>query len=239
MYVTDLSNISFLIPIALDCQERTRNLRDQLLYLRQTTARISICESDTHPIVPELFDLNGINYSFVKRSGPFHRTRLLNLMARDAKTSIIVLHDTDIRVPYQQMSEAAAQIIEHACHFCYPFESFVHVNNFEQEESSWITPGSFGGSIFCDREAFYAAGMENEKFMSWGAEDCERYERWKILGYTIKRLPGNVYHAEHPRGLDSGGSNPHYQANLDELRKVAAMSSGALKAYISDWPWLR
>ena len=36
-----------------------------------------------------------------------------------------------------------------------------------------------------------------------GAEDFERYDRWKILGYRIVLVPGVLYHLTHPRGKNS------------------------------------
>jgi len=74
---------------------------------------------------------------------------------------------------------------------------------------------AFGHIFFAKTEAYLRAYGENENFVSWGAEDIERFTRFSKLGFKVMRFPYPVVHLEHPRGLDSGKSNPHFQSNED------------------------
>lgn len=87
----------------------------------------------------------------------------------------------------------------------------------------------YGGSVFAVTEDYKAAGGEFEDFISWGAEDVERYTRFVKLGYAVSRVPeGKMYHLEHPRGIDSGDDNPFFRRNEELWKKLQQVNSDKL-----------
>ncbi len=96
---------------------------------------------------------------------------------------------------------------------------------------------SVGGAVMFNKESFVDGGMENEYFISFGPEDCERHDRFKTLGYDIRRVGGPLYHMNHHVGENSSPRNPHFRANVDEQEKIHNMAREELRAYIDTWPW--
>ena len=47
---------------------------------------------------------------------------------------------------------------------------------------------------------YVQAGGENEHFYGWGPEDLERVKRMEILGYSVTRIKGDLYHLYHLEG---------------------------------------
>lgn len=235
-----MNNVAFLIPILLECPERERNLVDQLHYLLSFNAHIYLYECDTSPKVPSVIDVNHIQYKFIE-CDIFHRTHLLNIMARAAtEFSVIVLHDIDVFVSIQQFIDANESILNNSLDFCYPYTIWRWISRYtgnSDEEIGEELHGSTGGSILCRRSSFIKAGMENENCISWGMEDIERFGRWSTLGYKIGRINGDLYHASHPRNKNSGIENPYYEHNKEESDKVNAMNRQELEQYVKSWPW--
>ena len=96
---------------------------------------------------------------------------------------------------------------------------------------SKIAHSGFGHVIFVSREKYISAYGENEEFVSWGAEDVERFIRFKKLGLHIARAHFIVYHLEHPRGVDSSNNNPRFDSNTRLWNKLQKMSAKELLAY--------
>jgi hypothetical protein len=92
----------------------------------------------------------------------------------------------------------------------------------------------YGSCIFTNPQKMLECGGENEKFISWGAEDHERYYRFKTLGYRIGRCLGSVYHMIHSRGINSSKENPYMEQNEEEANKVCKMNKKELKKYIKE-----
>jgi hypothetical protein len=81
--------------------------------------------------------------------------------------------------------------------------------------------------------------MENEHFVSWGHEDDERLARALVLGLTVERVPGSVFHLRHPRGKDSNDRHQHYESNLKEFQRISKMDKEDLRIEVTSWPWRR
>jgi SAM-dependent methyltransferase len=96
---------------------------------------------------------------------------------------------------------------------------------------------SVGGAVLWNKESFIDAGMENENFISFGPEDCERHDRAKILGFQIRRVRGSLFHMNHWVGPDSTPSNPYFRHNNEEIEKIRRMDQRALREYIDTWSW--
>ena len=78
-------NLTFLIPVKLESDDRVRNLTTVLSFLLTNfDSQVLVKESDTIPrfeslVLPNLKNINNLDYSFEKQhENFFHKTKILN-----------------------------------------------------------------------------------------------------------------------------------------------------------------
>tara|TARA_Y100000034_G_scaffold136751_1_gene215436 strand:+ start:267 stop:1211 length:945 start_codon:yes stop_codon:yes gene_type:complete len=188
---------------------------------------------------------------------PFHRTHYLNAMLSMTDTPYVVNFDADILLPLGTMALSAVALREEKADFVYPYghgkyQRRLFIEDDMSSEKKIATAiihsdfsgilgdrslkwgAAYGQAIFANTEKYKEAGGENEEFISWGAEDVERFVRFTKLGYKILRLPSIVYHLEHPRGPDSGTMNPLFKHNEELWDRIQDMSVEELKEYYTN-----
>lgn len=250
----DLTNTTFLIPFRKDSEDRVRNLRACIAYLNK--------HFETHIIIMEespqrtFFDTGKFKYIFNQNpSELMHRTRMLNDMCKISTTPLIVIMDTDILLPPNQLWDAQQLIRSNQfdvvygyggkfINFIEPYISRIIANNsldgIEEQHGHMIHPSSLGGCIMFNKSVFIAGKGENERFCSWGWEDNERLHRFGTLGYRITRVNGILYHLNHASSTNSANtSHQAYHNNQQEYMKVASMNKEQLRQYICTWNWLK
>lgn len=248
----DLKDVTFIIPLLIDSEDRINNYNIVIDFLlKNFDTNIIVCESDKESH-EDLLKRDGVNYMFIKNDGLFHRTRLLNIMTKAAKTDIVVNYDIDVVFKPEQYVEARNAIKSGYFDICYPYGGnfmnvrkyyfkFVKENNLDGidlDQCEIANPNSLGGAIFFNKEKYLQAGLENENFVSWGFEDNERINRLIKLGCKISRTKGVLYHLEHERTLNSVPEQPKYNDNMIEYGKVTNMSKDELIKYIKTWGWV-
>lgn len=224
----DLKHVTFMIPYKYDHPDRLENMELCREYL------------DKH------FDTNVL---IEVTTGKFHRTKMINRMAKKAKTDIIINYDCDVFIHPSQIVQAV-QMVEAVADMVYPYDGrFARVPRSYYPElkrtlSVAILAGieftgmgerskpKVGGCIVHNKSSFLAAGGENERFVSWGHEDRERFLRYTKLGYKVDRTPGVLYHLDHHISEDSSPDNPHYKANYLEYKYVYSLTQEQLKEYV-------
>jgi hypothetical protein len=182
----NLSDVTFTIPFRYDSPERLRNLRAIISYLNHNfDTNILIYESAPSRMFT---DTGKFTYRFFHTDNPLmHRTKMLNDMAKEVKTPIIVNYDTDVLANVKQYLESAILIRNNVFDVVYPYGgrfmnienqglisqiiSTNNVENIREAECHCIHPSSLGGAVFFNRQKFIEGGMENEYFISWGFED--------------------------------------------------------------------
>ena len=245
----DLSDVTFMIPVGYDSQDRVKNLELVLDML--------MCNFDTNIMVCEH---NGDRFKWAAQyadysqfqSPYFHRTRMLNEMATESRTPIIVNYDADVFMPPAQVMEAV-KMIRDGMEVVYPYSGrFVRIPRMHSEPLKKsldvgtlagvnfpvLRPAdnsSTGGCIFFDKEAFWRGGGENENMVSFSPDDRERFYRFTTLGFKVARTGGNLWHIEHFCGSNSGVNHPMMRANKEEWAKVSKMGKGELEEYVSSW----
>lgn len=250
----DLSDVTFTIPVSCDHPDRLENLEICINYLtKYFNTNIIVMEQGGDKF--EYLASNKVKY--VKfESKVFHRTKMLNEMAKLSHTNIIVNQDCDVIIPPMQILKAVKHIrsgIDVVSPFDGRFWGIDRKEYFKKFEKCLDTgilknyrpKGNFlgnkfdcvGGCIFFDKASFFKGGMENENFISWGAEDVERFIRFKKLDFKLIRLTGVLYHIDHYVGINSGESNPYFQSNEVEVTKIKRMSKQELTNYINKWTW--
>lgn len=248
-YSIDLMDLTFIIPVYYDHEDRRQNLELTLAFLNyHFDTNIIIGEQGGHEFeyLEPFAEYHHFDYE------KFHRTRMINVMARKATTPIIVNWDCDNICSPAQLVEAV-NIIRKGGDISYPFDGTVYrVPRYQfcriiesldvcdldiklcAEKKS-----SVGHAVVMNKESFISAGMENEHFISWGPEDSERFNRYNILGLNVQRVPGGMFHMDHWIGENSSTKNEYYQHNDKEFLKVATKKREQLREYVNTWEWVK
>lgn len=256
-YSIDLTDTTFTIPVFHDHKDRKQNL-DLTVCMLQKEFRTNIivgeCKSQKFGYMAQYCDYIFFPYRY------FHRTKMLNDMAKKAETPYIVNWDADVFIPPFQIYLTVQKLREGA-DMVFPYDGrfarWERVPWFKSLEKSLdlgiikgVTPTgsrgksiegmtSVGGAVFFNKKSFIAGGMENEKMISFGPEDCERNDRFTMLGFKIDRVPGYLHHINHWIGHDSSKFNFFFKANHEEIDRIRLMNRQTLLNYIKTWPWLR
>lgn len=248
----DLRDVTFTIPVMFDHTDRKANLDLCIYYL--------LHHFNTNVIVGEW---GGKHFEYTKPyaeykhypdKGAFHRTRMLNDMAMMATTPFVFNYDADVFFDPEHILECIKILRNGKASACYPYDGrffrvdrkHIHSINSSLQITDLIhlpypqnahTETSYGGAIAWNKQKFIAAGMENEKMISFGPEDYERYDRAKRLGYLIDRVKGALYHLNHYTGPDSNQTNPHFKKNWEEYEHIKNLPDTRLTEYIESWAW--
>lgn len=239
-YKINLKDVTFTIPLQYDHSDRIDNLRLNLAKLE---------DFDTNFII----GVNGANRFGVEcvqfNLPTFHRTKILNQLAKLSETPIIVNWDADMVCPPMSLYVAAKRIRE-GSDMVYPYDGrFARVPRKHYTEvlkydigilsqhtfkgtQAHETP-SVGGAIFFNKHSFFEGGGENEQMINYAPEDLERFFRFTTLGYKVERIKGVIFHIDHYINHNlSGITNPHFQKNHDLWDKIKLMDKQQLKEYV-------
>tara|TARA_R110001592_G_scaffold247028_2_gene509016 strand:- start:1555 stop:2331 length:777 start_codon:yes stop_codon:yes gene_type:complete len=249
----DFKDVTFIVPIRFDSEDRKRNFKTSMNYLlRNFDTNIIVLESDkenNETFVKSVSEK--IKYVFEKNDEKlFHRTRLLNDMTKISDTNIIVNYDVDVVFPLEQYVEARKQIQDGST-MCFPYDGkfydiplkfFESINNdnlkqIPLNQCILFNPNSVGGAFFFNKEKYKSIGWENENFVSWGHEDWERIYRVEFLGYKLSRTKGVLYHLTHSRTHNSNEKNPYYNFNGHEITRIKSLGKDRLLKEIEKWSW--
>jgi hypothetical protein len=246
----NLTDVTFMIPLKVESDDRLIVTKILVSYLlKHFNTNILICEQGEISHAEEFTFEGKVDYIFdYSNADLFHKTRLLNLMIESSKTPIVVSQDSDVFLFPHQYENAANVIRQKLAYFCYPFNEPTHQisRGFYRQlflvldlkkaktkvESPLVPPG---GCFFMDKQKFTQCGLENENFISWGAEDAERKYRILKLGYEIHSCSGKLFHLKHKRTLNSSSNHSMYQSNELEYEKVKSMTKKQLVEYICSW----
>lgn len=250
IYKVPLQDVTFTIPVLFDHSDRKENF-ELSLYMLQSNL-------DTNYIVCEqggsVFEYSSQWVKYMQSdSKVFHRTKMLNDMAGVAETPYIVNWDCDVIIPPMQLYVAVDKLRSGA-DAVFPYDGrFCRMRRNEWMEKIKSSKdigivrdekfkgreiyNSVGGAVMFNRDSFIDGGMENENMISFGPEDCERNDRFKMLGYDVQMTRGSLFHMNHHVGVDSSPRNPYFDANHREIEKIRAMNREELRQYVDTWPW--
>lgn len=250
-YKIPLNDVTFTIPVRYDHEDRRENF-DLSLFMLQSAfdTRYIVCEQ------------GGDEFAYAAKWGKymrlpsddFHRTKMLNDMAIAAETPYIVNWDCDIILPPMQVY-LAVEALRAGADMVFPYggkfarmkrvEWFGKIRAYQDIGIVGNEPfkgreqghNSVGGAVLFNKDSFIDGGMENQNMISFGPEDCERHDRFKLLGYDIRRVGGVLFHLNHYVGENSSPLNPYFAANEREIEKVRGMDAKQLRAYVDTWTW--
>lgn len=247
-------DLTFVIPIRIDSEERMRNLRYVVKYLNNLNCKIIILEADfEQKVIEKDFECANLEYHYIRDNNKcFYRTHYINQLLKMAKTKVVSVWDADLIVAKEQIFEAYYNIVEKNCLMTYPYNGdfvfmnpnmtnrFIERNNctyYSDTKFDYVEKNFCGGAFFVNRENYLSCGGENERFVGWGPEDVERLKRITILGEDVKwTTSGRAYHLFHPRNRNSTFYNRTKKCNAEaELIKVCSMDKVELCEYIKNW----
>jgi hypothetical protein len=127
----DLSNVTFIIPLRIDTDDRLRNIiLITSFLLNKFKCKVIIKESDEMskfntwalPKINSICDTTNLKYIFEENhEDHFHRTRLLNEMVLMTETDIVVNYDTDIVLPISSYVKAKEMLDFGKYEVVYPY----------------------------------------------------------------------------------------------------------------------
>lgn len=224
---TYLSDVTFLVPLRIDSQERKENADTLIKYIfHHLNTSFIVLEADvTRKFYPEQ-EPEGFQYVFFEDTDEvFHRTRWINLLMSFAKTPFVAVWDADAISPPEQIVEAVKMLREREAVMSFPYDGrfyscdkvsgyfFKIILDFEILMKRFpfmsLMHGyhSVGGAFIVNKKKYMKAGGENENFYGWGPEDAERVKRMELLYLPIYYSCGPLFHLWHPMGKNSWFAN--------------------------------
>lgn len=254
----DLLDCTFIIPINIDSIDRMVNLYLSLEYLKKYfNTNIYLGEmSNKYKLDNIESKFNNIKYFKIKPNKyEFQRTIALNYLTKKVKTKVICIYDADVFMFKEQYIDSCNLILNEQYDMVIPHNGCFmdidrsYINKFKHKLDLYsiyeYTNKRFddnyykgvGGALFFNTKSYKQAGMENTKFVNWGAEDEERYERMNKLGYKITFLSNPIFHLNHSRKFNEKPNNntKEYLNNLKERDKIINMTKEELIGYIKTW----
>lgn len=201
----DLKDVTFVIPFALDSEDRLRNLKISTEYLLshfQTNIVISEYAGNSHLELDSWSPAarRHIRHEFFQNANPyFQRARSVNLAVRTINTPYFAVYDSDVLLKTGQYLQAAALLRSRKADMVLSFANRVMwipaqgvtelpngisdttLASLEDpiSDDSYIFLGLVN---FINRQSFLKAGMMNENFRAWGFEEME------LMGRFASRL---------------------------------------------------
>lgn len=233
----DLTDVTFVIPVRVDSEERKANI--------ETLLRIIEKEFKTHIIVLEAgkaqiitTESDNVEYHFIYDDDPvFHRTKYINRLIGLATTPIVAVWDCDSIGITRQISDAVNQIRQKNATMAFPYDGrhytvdkimsklFRQTMRYEvltKKISVMQLKNGFyakGGAFVVNQEEYLKAGGENENLCGSAFVNEERVKRMEISGKTIYLANGPMFHLWHPgKGRFAGKKNE--MNNIREFLKT-------------------
>lgn len=247
------NDLTVLIAAKVEHEDRLRNIRNTLSYLRHHfDVNIIISEQDTSSKLHDMCKAFQCRHIYIETDEFFNRQRGVNLAAREATTPVIAHYDADILLKPQQIVGAVEAIKSGRVQMVYPYDGHFYdvpekyfdiinetkdLRNVDLNECNLLTSNSDGGVVMFDREHYWKCGGANEHFKSVGYEDNEINARFKILGTKIARCEWPLWHLTHHRGITSFDHNPYIEFNRDYCLEISKMNKEELIEHINTWTW--
>ena len=248
-----LKDVTLIVPYRFDTPARKRNFEIVTSYFGYSDLTLLPVEQSGSKIPSEPSSQHLLYYTLNNPQAPFHKTRLINQGLAHVKTPVVGVLDTDVLCDIRSVQVAAEALIAGHADLIYPYDGTflevpeVHVDSFARRWAAGyrsdprtvtVAQDSVGGLFLTSTARFRELGGANERFVSWGPEDQEIALRYARVGAAIARLPGSLWHLEHPRSLDSGPNHPDYLDNVRQWTRLLDLDTSAeWAAEIEGFPW--
>lgn len=253
-----MKDMSFIIPIRVDNEERVDNCSTILRFLHMhfPQSEVLLIEQDAKIRTQSIIEsFPAVRRSFELNPGKFSKSLAVNRGIALSTRELICMWDADILVHPGALRRAADMLRSGIGRVVIPHNRiFLDVSgalkdeissSFEMEKYGRVRRFSdvpvradlawrecHGGIFVGQKEVLKLTGGLNKKMISYGWQDIEFLRRLDKLGYYSFMLPDfNLVHLDHPRGPDSH-ANEMYDINRAEFEKVNGMSRRQLQSYV-------
>lgn len=259
-------NLTFLIPIRIETEDRLRNIISSVSYLlKHVPAKVFVKEVSHHqtfkfraiPEIKKYVDISNLEYFYEESNEPlFCKSKVLNDLIVTSDTKVVANYDADCILPVSSYYQAYNAINENQVDVVYPYgcgiyqwkakydtqiyEEFVKVlDTSVLDKNKSLSNSTIGWTQFINRQKYIDSYMMNENFISWGCEDDEFYYRMSVLGNRIGRIDSYVYHLEHSRTHNSWFSNPNFNSNYQLWNTIKTFDRNQLMRYYESLDYLK
>lgn len=215
--------VTYVVPFRE--QERSDSLATVIANIRAQKfpqIEIILVEQDSQQRI-ELDKLGPIRYFLAKAAQePFNKSMAFNLGVYKSTHQKIVLHDADMLIVADYTNKIYQHLKQHeSCHIgknvIYTTPQAATQVNRDRAVKLPIAcdnvVGYFeGGSLACDKTAYWRIGGFNEDFWGYGVEDCDFYARLSQGTMWLDDRTENLLHLWHPR---TDGWNKHHERNKE------------------------
>jgi predicted glycosyltransferase involved in capsule biosynthesis len=247
-------NVSFLIAVCVDSEDRISNLKISTEYLKYHFPNSEIIVSELDKISKLNGHISNCNHIFTKTNDFFNKQKAYNIAARKSKNNILALYDADVVLGKNAILKSTELIEKNEADIVWPYDGRFYdvpkkyhniikesnsIKNINISECELFSDRSVGGAVFFKKNVFLEGGGGNENFKGVGWEDNEIYERFRILEYKIVRLGTFLLHLNHERKETSYNYNPFGQHNQMEFSRIVRKNKKQMIEEISKWGWIK
>ena len=247
-----ITSISYIMKTFPEAKVLVKEVDTQSHFSESALPRIKSYVGDTSQL-KHIFEQSSEKF--------FHKTRILNDLCVAADTPILYNHDVDVVVLKNSHELAHRAITQEGSDAVYPFgcgiyqwavtysnellDKFLssHDGNdadFEVLKDHKVRiPSSIGWGQMITKTCEVSAGLWNEEFISWGAEDCEFYYRLNLFGFKVGRVIDDIYHFEHGRTFNSHYHNPKFQDNDRLWNWIRTQDKESLTQYYAKLDYIK
>jgi predicted glycosyltransferase involved in capsule biosynthesis len=240
-----LNNLTFIIPLGIETQDRLRNFLFTISYL------LTVCPSAKF-IIHEMGDvchIDDINHPSLtkmftktpKVDKIFYKTWCINRALEQVDTKVVCIYDVDVLIPLNSIETSYKKIIEDNFDMILPYtygpyqkmilnyqecKNFKNTLNFDEFKTVQANASFYGHVQFFNTNSYRDMGGENEDIIGWGPEDQEKLYKMHSFGYKIKYLENSyVWHIEHEKIDPNVEQTDNYIKNMNIFDTIKNMST--------------
>ncbi|MFA5207185.1 MAG: galactosyltransferase-related protein [Candidatus Paceibacterota bacterium] len=223
--------IDIVIPHSNIDEYRKRNLFFIVKYYKEylPDSNIIIVEQNTETDINEIKDLIGTHLKLKITEQLFCKSYLLNEGYNGNKNKYVFFIDTDCVVDKNILLSInnLLNILDRKIILPYNKPVFnldenqtvQFINNhksFNNFDLNLIRRNcqSNGGVVMISSDNYYKIGGHDPRFIGWGGEDDAFYVK-AIKTIGVVRLNSDLFHLNHPKGVNDGTNNPYYNNNYN------------------------
>lgn len=208
-------SVSYVIPCR-DTGSRTSSIPTVVSNIKAQRfphIEIIVMEQDATARISDAFIMPA-RHGLVKNmyeNQPFCKSAAFNAGVSKASNELLILHDADILVPGWYTSKIFKNLQDHdSCHLGQQVLYLIKQSTIDVNQTRTLNTNKIcdhvvdyfeGGSLSIKKSAYIKMGGFDEKFLGYGMEDCEFYQRMKHRTNFIEDRTVKMVHLWHDRTL--------------------------------------
>jgi len=234
----NLPELSIILHYRKDSDDREANLRSVLTFFKETfELKEIIIVNDDKQLDTSLSDItteHAITGLFLQNDSLFRKSLSFNGAAKIATGRVLAFWDVDVIIDPVFIEESYNKILSNEADHVYPFNgTFIDVQKmtipilknkeFSKLYEMWLSKHdsldfasnqSPGGCNLISKDAFWKINGYDDRFIGWGFEDTDFYERSKKANKLIRieNEQAICWHMNHDNAIRM--ENPYFYQNM-------------------------